>query len=122
MSSPRDPVGHDARSPNEELARVDDGRVFTGRQGVPLKLVDAIGGEREAIAWLQTEKGVTKDLPVRDWKSESGFAGLKFTSLAADVAQAAGWSELASALRRGALIADVGNDGLLSLWKLSSGE
>jgi protease IV len=106
----------------DELARVDDGRVFTGRQGIPLKLVDAIGGEREAIAWLQTEKGVTKDLPVRDWKPEDGFTGLKFTSLAADVAQAAGWSELAGALRRAALNTDVGTDGLLSLWKFSSGE
>jgi protease-4 len=107
---------------DEELARVDDGRVFTGRQGVPLKLVDAIGGEREAIAWLQTEKGVKKGLPVRDWKPETGFTGLRFTSLAADFAQAAGWSEIAGALRRAALIGDVGNDGLLSLWKLSSGE
>ena len=106
----------------DELARVDDGRVFTGRQGIPLKLVDAIGGEREAIAWLQAEKGVTKDLPVRDWKPEAGFTGLKFTSLAADVAQAAGWSELAGALRRAALNTDVGTDGLLSLWKFSSGE
>src|SRR5271167_2050672 len=106
----------------DELARVDDGRVFTGRQGIPLKLVDAIGGEREAIAWLQTEKGVTKDLPVRDWKPEDGFTGLKFTSLAADVAQAAGWSELAGALRRAALNTDVGTDGLLSLWKFSTGE
>ena len=106
----------------DELARVDDGRVFTGRQGIALKLVDAIGGEREAIAWLQAEKGVTKDLPVRDWKPEDGFTGLKFTSLAADVAQAAGWSELAGALRRAALNTDVGTDGLLSLWKFSSGE
>jgi protease IV len=105
-----------------QIARVDDGRVFTGRQGIPLKLVDAIGGEREAIAWLQAEKGVTKDLPVRDWKPEDGFTGLKFTSLAADVAQAAGWSELAGALRRAALNTDVGTDGLLSLWKFSSGE
>jgi len=107
---------------DEELARVDDGRVFTGRQGVPLKLVDAIGGEREAIAWLEAEKGVTKDLPVRDWKPETGLSGLKFTSLAADVAQAAGWSDLAGALRCAALSADVGSDGLLSLWKFSSGE
>src|SRR5580692_2119411 len=58
---------------DDELAQVDDGRVFTGRQGVPLKLVDALGGEREAIAWLQTEKGVTKDLPIRDWKPETGI-------------------------------------------------
>ena len=41
---------------DEELAKVDDGRVFTGRQGLPLKLVDAIGGEREAIAWLEKDR------------------------------------------------------------------
>ena len=41
---------------DDELAQVDDGRVFTGRQGVPLKLVDAIGGEREAIAWLERRR------------------------------------------------------------------
>ncbi len=49
------------RLSDEELAKVDDGRVFTGRQGVPLKLVDALGGEREAIKWLENEKGVAKD-------------------------------------------------------------
>ena len=53
---------------DDELAKVADGRVFTGRQSLPLKLADALGGEREAIAWLETEKGVTKDLPIRDWK------------------------------------------------------
>ena len=66
------------------LATVSDGRVFTGRQGVDLKLVDKIGGEREAIAWLEAEKGVAKGLKVRDWKKQrrietfgvlSGLAG-----------------------------------------------
>ena len=52
------------------LATVSDGRVFTGRQGVDLKLVDRIGGEREAIAWLESEKGVAKGLKVRDWKKQ----------------------------------------------------
>jgi protease-4 len=102
---------------DQELAQIDDGRVFTGRQGVPLKLVDAIGGEREAIDWLQSEKGIAKDLPVRDWQPDSGLSGFKLTSLAADLAQAAGWSELASSLR-----ADNGADGLMSVWKISSGE
>src|SRR3954465_13560355 len=32
------------------LARVADGRVFTGRQGVELKLVDEVGDERVAVA------------------------------------------------------------------------
>jgi len=43
-----------------------DGRVFTGRQALPLGLIDAIGGEAEARAWLAAQKGVAEDLPVRD--------------------------------------------------------
>jgi protease-4 len=43
-----------------------DGRVFTGRQALPLGLIDAIGGEAEARAWLAAQKGVAEALPVRD--------------------------------------------------------
>jgi protease-4 len=43
-----------------------DGRVLTGRQALDAGLVDAIGGEREARAWLAAEKQVSEDLPVRD--------------------------------------------------------
>jgi len=45
---------------------IADGRVFTGRQALELGLVDAIGGEREARAWLAAERGVPAELPVRD--------------------------------------------------------
>lgn len=41
-----------------------DGRIITGRQGVETKLIDAIGGEAEAIDWLKTEKQIAADLPV----------------------------------------------------------
>jgi protease-4 len=43
-----------------------DGRVFTGRQALPLGLIDAIGGEAEARAWLAAQKGIAEALPVRD--------------------------------------------------------
>ncbi|CAH0150547.1 signal peptide peptidase SppA [Roseomonas sp. CECT 9278] len=43
-----------------------DGRVFTGRQAVEAGLVDAIGGEREARAWLAAERHVPETLPVRE--------------------------------------------------------
>src|SRR6266404_4161685 len=49
------------------LDRVADGRVFTGRQGVALKLVDEIGDERAALAWLAREKNVDPQTPVRDY-------------------------------------------------------
>lgn len=48
----------------EELARVTDGRIFTGRQALDLKLVDALGADREIKAWLAAEKGIDPDLPV----------------------------------------------------------
>src|SRR5476651_342191 len=41
-----------------QLTKVADGRVFTGRQGIPLKLADEIGNEKTALAWLEKTKGV----------------------------------------------------------------
>jgi protease-4 len=104
---------------DEELAKVDDGRVFTGRQGVALKLVDALGDERDAIAWLEKDRGVAKNLPVRDYKPGTGWTGLKLTSLAAAVANFVGLTSVAEALRyedRPPV------DGLVSVWQLSSGD
>ncbi len=48
-----------------------DGRAYTGRQALKLGLVDAIGGEVEARAWLAAEKSVAASLPVREMKSET---------------------------------------------------
>jgi protease IV len=50
---------------------VADGRVLTGRQALERKLVDAIGGEPEARAWLAAEKGVPESLPVREVETRS---------------------------------------------------
>ena len=47
-----------------------DGSVFTGRQALANKLVDSLGGEEAAIAWLKT-KGVDADLEVIEWKQDS---------------------------------------------------
>ena len=38
------------------IERVADGRVFTGRQAFVLKLVDQLGDERTAVAWLAKER------------------------------------------------------------------
>ena len=52
--------------PEERVRELADGRVFTGREAVELGLVDALGGEAEARAWLAQLRGVPTDLPVRD--------------------------------------------------------
>ena len=48
----------------DETLALADGRVFTGRQALKLGLVDALGGETEALDWLAEEKGLARDLPV----------------------------------------------------------
>ena len=54
--------------PSQNLDRVTDGRVFTGRQAIDLKLADEIGREREAIDWLAKSSNIDPKLPVRDWR------------------------------------------------------
>src|SRR5207247_1328768 len=65
------------------LDRVTDGRVFTGRQAVELKLVDEIGDEKAAVAWLAKEKKIDPNLPVRDFRLQSRFGDLPFLHVAA---------------------------------------
>jgi protease-4 len=103
------------------LDRVADGRVFTGRQGVELKLVDQLGNEQTAIAWLAKEKGIAADTPVRDWQLKPRFGDLTMLHLATKtVLEAVGLGSLAGRLNDwGAVqaIERLNLDGLLALWQ-----
>jgi len=104
-----------------QLAVVSDGRVFTARQGLPLKLVDAFGGEREAVAWLESERGIAKDLPVREWKKPSAVNNFGIFSLAGRAAAVLGFSEAADLASRVANARDIAAlDGLLAIWQVES--
>jgi len=59
-----------------EARRLGDGRVYTGRQALAAGLIDEIGGEREAIAWLSREYGINPKIKVRDWKAASELESL----------------------------------------------
>ncbi|WP_404400692.1 signal peptide peptidase SppA [Pelagibacterium halotolerans] len=50
--------------PRRAVLDLADGRIMTGAMAVEAGLMDAIGGETEAIAWLETERGITANLPV----------------------------------------------------------
>ncbi len=102
------------------LERVADGRVFTGRQGIALKLVDELGDERAAIAWLAKEKNVDPNTPVRDYRLRDRFGDLPFLHTAAVRAlDGLGLTALARRLEEwGAVqaIERLNLDGLLALW------
>src|SRR3954449_2491362 len=102
------------------LQRVTDGRVFTGRQGIELKLVDQIGNEQTAVDWLAKEKGLKPDTPVRDWQLKSRFGDLTMLHLATTVVlDAVGLGSFAQRLEEWGSIRAVERlnlDGLLALW------
>jgi protease IV len=107
-----------------ELDRVADGRVFTGRQGVPLKLVDELGDERTALAWLAKEKKVDPKAPVQDYRLHERLSDLPFLhtaviatldslGLRAFAQRLEGWGAVRT-------MESLNLDGLLALWHPSA--
>jgi protease-4 len=102
------------------LERVADGRVFTGRQGVALRLIDELGDERAAIAWLAKAKNIDPATPVRDYRLRDRLSDLPFlhtaviatldaVGLTAFARRMEDWGTL-QAMER------LNLDGLLALW------
>jgi len=106
------------RSLNDaDLGVVSTGRIFNGRQALPLKLVDELGGERDAVAWLEREKGVAKNLPVRQWRPRDDRSFNLWTA-ARIGAKALGFEDAADRLRQASLaVEDAKLEGLLTLWR-----
>jgi len=102
------------------LEKVADGRVFTGRQAVDLKLIDQLGDAKTAIAWLVAEKKVKSDLPVRNYRLNPRFGDLTFLRTAASVTlDAFGLGAIARRIDQGGMVQAVdrfGLDGMLALW------
>lgn len=102
-----------------QLAAVTDGRVFTGRQGMALKLVDRLGNEQTALAWLARERHVPATTPVRDVSLQPRFGELSFLHVAAWTFQALGLSAVAHRIEEWGAVRAVERlnlDGLLALW------
>jgi len=95
----------------ERVKVLADGRVYTGRQAVTEKLIDALGGEEVALDWLQTEKKLPKDMEVVNWVNplNADSAGLGF-SVADTVLSVLGFEGLRRQVESARL------DGLLVLW------
>jgi protease-4 len=103
------------------LDKVADGRVFTGHQAIDLKLVDQLGDEKTAVAWLVAQKGVKSDLPVRDYKLQPRFGDLTFLRTAASITlNALGLGSIARQVEQAGVVqaADrLSLDGMLALWQ-----
>jgi protease-4 len=107
-----------------DLARVVDGRVFTGRQGIELKLIDELGDEKQALAWLEKEKGIDPKTRVRNYELEPRFGDLPFLHVAAavvfDAVGLTAWARRVETWGAVRAIERLNLDGLLALWHPSS--
>lgn len=97
--------------PEARVRELADGRVYSGRQAVAEKLIDELGGEEAATAWLETERKVEKDLKIVNWTPVDATdpSGLGF-SAANGLVRLMGLEPLRAAAERAKL------DGLLVLW------
>ncbi|WP_163265040.1 signal peptide peptidase SppA [Chelativorans alearense] len=99
-----------------EVTALADGSVFTGRQALDRKLVDALGGKREAKEWL-VERGVDENLEIVEWKAETSGGSLFFSEAAG-----AWLARMLGVPQQGGILSLLGAeriflDGLLSVWQ-----
>jgi protease-4 len=98
---------------------LEQGRVYSGREALGYKLIDEIGGEAEAVRWMEEKRGVTRKLKVVDWKpkKDSGWAGLSGAagSFVASLLGLDG-SVFARLLGEDSVLGRLGLDGLVSVW------
>lgn len=104
-------VSERRKLPIGQVKVLADGRVYSGRQAVANKLIDGLGGEEQAIAWLETEKKLEKGLKVTDWAPAPALDATGFGfSMTSGLLRIFGLETLAQRADAAKL------DGLLVLW------
>jgi protease IV len=103
-----------------KVAGLEQGRVFSGREAFALKLVDQIGGEPEAVKYLEEQRSIPKGLKVVDWKpkreSSWGVLGLSVEALGRLIGERAA-GEIAGLVVGDGTLGRLRLDGLVSVWQ-----
>ena len=110
-----DLVGKRRNIQPDSVPGLTEGRIYSGRQAVDLKLADQIGDEKSAQAWLTKERNVPAGLKIVDWKPAEESAGL-FGWLVQSFAGLFGISAAQITSIAGHLAATLKLDGLVSVW------
>ena len=98
-----------------ETDALADGSVFTGRQALENGLIDNLGGEEVARAWL-TEQGIDDDLKTLEWKDDERVSGRLFSGAVLRwIATQFGLGQLNDPISK-SLEQRLMLDGLVSVW------
>jgi protease IV len=102
------------------VAGLEQGRVFSGREALGFKLIDEIGGEGEAVKYLEEKRSVSKGLKVVDWKpkreSSFGVLGMSLEALGRLIGERAAGS-IAGLVDSDGALGRLRLDGLVSVWQ-----
>ncbi len=102
----------------DEIPGFMKGRIFSGRQALNYGLVDAIGGERQALDWLADKKKISPHLPVIDWQIEFQGQSSLFARAVGFLAEQLGLDFMS--LMRGQVhtgLMSISQGGLISKWQ-----
>ncbi|MBB4275242.1 signal peptide peptidase SppA [Rhizobium mongolense] len=103
--------------PRDEVLKLADGTIFTGRQAAKLKLIDRVGGDTEIRNYL-AGRDVGKDLPVVDWDRKSNTPFL-LAGAVSKLAVLFGYGDLVKSQDiEGILPQKLLLDGLVSVWQV----
>lgn len=102
-----------------EVEALATGAVFTGRQALENKLIDATGGQDIALEWLKT-KDIDTELAIIEWAPpprRNGFSPFRSSALFNNAQMDAFMAEI----REIPMIQRLFLDGLLSVWQVDKG-
>jgi len=103
----------------DRVRALADGRPFTGRQALKLGLIDAIGTEADARAWLARNKGIGLDVGVADLHEpgEGPWWRPHFGSLLGGAADRVVASVIGNTLAKTLMSQGLVIDGAVALWQ-----
>ena len=113
-----DLVADRRKLPREEVLKLADGAIFTGRQALAVKLIDTLGGQNEIRAYLKT-RDIAEDLPVVDWEAPKKTSPLSLFGAVSQLINMLGYGDV---LPSSDLMKFGGEklflDGLVSVWQV----
>jgi protease-4 len=103
----------------DKIPGLEQGSIYSGREALKHKLVDQLGGEAEAVQWLENVKNVGKNLRIVDWKPrrDTGWPLSSVVSQIAEAGPVAFLRQLVGATLDGAGLGALRLDGFVSVWQ-----
>jgi protease-4 len=116
-----DLVAERRKLPRDEVLKLADGTIFTGRQALNVKLIDKLGGDDDILDYLET-RDVSRDLPIVEWKDSEASSSFWFAHALSGLFRYAGITmPIAPDALEGWGPSKLFLDGLVSVWQVGKG-